>query len=98
MFEHTYNMNGLLLSFAYFCWNIEASYFFSLQNKLESYKTIEKSGKKLTSDQKVAVSKYDECLASLELTRELCKQFQSIAAVANREAKKEAKRVSRFFF
>ncbi|XP_039450244.1 caprin homolog [Culex pipiens pallens] len=62
------------------------------KNKLESYKTIEKSGKKLTSDQKVAVSKYDECLASLELTRELCKQFQSIAAVANREAKKEAKR------
>lgn len=62
------------------------------KNKLESYKSIEKSGKKLTSDQKIAVSKYDECLASLELTRELCKQFQSIAAVANREAKKEAKR------
>uniref|UniRef100_A0A1Q3FMB4 Caprin-1 dimerization domain-containing protein n=1 Tax=Culex tarsalis TaxID=7177 RepID=A0A1Q3FMB4_CULTA len=62
------------------------------KNKLESYKAIEKSGKKLTSDQKIAVSKYDECLASLELTRELCKQFQSIAAVANREAKKEAKR------
>lgn len=65
-----------------------------LQNKLESYKAIEKSGKKLTADQKNAVSKYDECLTSLELARELCKQFQSIATVANKEAKKEAKRVS----
>lgn len=62
------------------------------KNKLESYKAIEKSGKKLTSDQKTAVSKYEECLTSLELSRELCKQFQSIAAVANKEAKKEAKR------
>ncbi|XP_065083062.1 caprin homolog [Ochlerotatus camptorhynchus] len=62
------------------------------KNKLESYKSIEKSGKKLTGDQKIAVSKYDECLTSLELTRELCKQFQSIVAAANKEAKKEAKR------
>lgn len=66
----------------------------SFQNKLESYKSIEKSGKKLTGDQKTAVSKYDECLTSLELTRELCKQFQTIVATANKEAKKEAKRVS----
>lgn len=64
------------------------------QNKLESYRSIEKSGKKLTGDQKTAVSKYDECLTSLELTRELCKQFQTIVATANKEAKKEAKRVS----
>lgn len=62
------------------------------KNKLESYKSIEKSGKKLTGDQKTAVSKYDECLTSLELTRELCKQFQTIVATANKEAKKEAKR------
>lgn len=62
------------------------------KNKLESYKSIEKSGKKLTGDQKTAVSKYDECLTSLELTRELCKQFQPIVALANKEAKKEAKR------
>lgn len=62
------------------------------KNKLESYKSIEKSGKKLTGDQKIAVSKYDECLTSLELTRELCKQFQTIVAAANKEAKKEAKR------
>ncbi|XP_055534021.1 caprin homolog [Wyeomyia smithii] len=64
------------------------------KNKLESYKAIEKSGKKLTTDQKNAVSKYDECLTSLELARELCKQFQSIATVANKEAKKEAKRTA----
>ncbi|XP_019536135.2 caprin homolog [Aedes albopictus] len=62
------------------------------KNKLESYRSIEKSGKKLTGDQKTAVSKYDECLTSLELTRELCKQFQTIVATANKEAKKEAKR------
>ncbi|XP_058838032.1 probable serine/threonine-protein kinase DDB_G0282963 [Topomyia yanbarensis] len=62
------------------------------KNKLETYKTIEKSGKRLTGDQKNAVSKYEECLTSLELTRELCKQFQSIAAVANKDAKKEARR------
>lgn len=62
------------------------------KNKLESYRSIEKSGKKLTGDQKTAVSKYDECLTSLELTRELCKQFQTIVAAANKEAKKEAKR------
>lgn len=62
------------------------------KNKLDSYKAVEKSGKKLTTDQKSAVLKYDECLTSLELARELCKQFQSIAAAANKEAKKEAKR------
>ncbi|XP_058460301.1 caprin homolog [Malaya genurostris] len=62
------------------------------KNKLETYKAVEKSGKRLTGDQKNAVSKYEECLTSLELTRELCKQFQSIATAANKDAKKEARR------
>uniref|UniRef100_A0AAG5DVW4 Caprin-1 dimerization domain-containing protein n=1 Tax=Anopheles atroparvus TaxID=41427 RepID=A0AAG5DVW4_ANOAO len=62
------------------------------KNKLDSYKLHEQEGKHLSNDQKMAILKYDECVTSLELARELCKQFSSIATVANRDAKKQAKK------
>lgn len=63
-----------------------------LQVKLESYRELQNSGKDLNQDQKVAVAKYDEVVQTLDFARDLCKQFQSIAAVADKEAKKVARK------
>ena len=68
-----------------------------LQSKLTSYRDLQKAGKELNSDQKVAVAKYDEVAQTLEFARELSKQVTSIATTAEREAKKQAKKVDIFF-
>lgn len=68
-----------------------------LQSKLTSYRDLQKAGKELNSDQKVAVAKYDEVAQTLEFARELSKQVTSIAAAAEREAKKQAKKVHNMF-
>ncbi|XP_058177742.1 caprin homolog [Anopheles ziemanni] len=62
------------------------------KNKLDSYKLLEEEGKLLSNDQKMAILKYDECVTSLELAREFCKQFSAIATVATRDAKRQAKK------
>lgn len=58
-----------------------------------SYRDLQKSGKDLNADQKVAVAKYDEVNQTLEFARDLSKQITNIALSAEREAKKQAKRV-----
>lgn len=68
-----------------------------LQSKLTSYRDLQKAGKELNSDQKVAVAKYDEVAQTLEFARELSKQVTSIATSAEREAKKQAKKVEKCF-
>lgn len=60
--------------------------------KLESYRELQNSGKDLNQDQKVAVAKYDEVVQTLDFARDLCKQFQTIAAVADKESKKVARK------
>lgn len=62
------------------------------KNKLTSYRDLQKAGKELNSDQKVAVAKYDEVAQTLEFARDLSKQVTSIATSAEREAKKQAKK------
>lgn len=47
----------------------------------------------MNGDQKVAVAKYDEVAQTLEFARDLSKNVASIAVSAEREAKKQAKRV-----
>lgn len=66
---------------------------FYLQSKLTSYRDLQKAGKELNSDQKVAVAKYDEVAQTLEFARDLSKQVTIIATAAEREAKKQAKKV-----
>jgi hypothetical protein len=51
----------------------------------------------LNSDQEVALEKYEEVIHSLDLSRDFCKQFQIIANVANKEGKREARRVIIYF-
>lgn len=63
------------------------------QSKLTSYRDLQKAGKELNADQRVAVAKYDEVSQTLEFARDLAKQMASIAVSAEREAKKQAKRV-----
>lgn len=46
----------------------------------------------MNNDQKVAVAKYDEVVQTLEFARDLCKQFNSIAAIAEKDAKKLARK------
>ncbi|KAJ2950606.1 hypothetical protein O0L34_g8858 [Tuta absoluta] len=62
------------------------------KSKLTSYRDLQKAGKELNSDQKVAVAKYDEVAQTLEFARDLQKQVTSVATSAEREAKKQAKR------
>ncbi|XP_049864900.1 caprin-1-like [Pectinophora gossypiella] len=62
------------------------------KSKLTSYRDLQKAGKELNSDQKVAVAKYDEVAQTLEFARDLSKQVSAIATSAEREAKKQAKK------
>lgn len=62
------------------------------QSKLESYRDNERSGKELTADQKVAVSKYDEVAMTLEFAREFSKQIVQIVNVAEKDQKKKQKK------
>ncbi|XP_045492281.1 caprin-1 [Colias croceus] len=62
------------------------------KSKLTSYRDLQKAGKELNSDQKIAVAKYDEVAQTLEFARDLSKQVNSIVVSAEREAKKQAKR------
>ncbi|XP_046978394.1 caprin homolog [Vanessa cardui] len=62
------------------------------KSKLTSYRDLQKAGKELNGDQKVAVAKYDEVIQTLEFARDLSKQVTSIALSAEREAKKQAKK------
>lgn len=65
----------------------------TFQSKLTSYRDLQKAGKELNSDQKVAVAKYDEVVQTLEFARDLSKQVTSVAVAAERDAKKQAKKV-----
>ncbi|CAG9792050.1 unnamed protein product [Diatraea saccharalis] len=62
------------------------------KSKLTSYRDLQKAGKELNSDQKVAVAKYDEVAQTLEFARDLAKQVTSIVTAAERDAKKQAKK------
>ncbi|XP_063380269.1 translation initiation factor IF-2 [Cydia fagiglandana] len=62
------------------------------KSKLTSYRDLQKSGKELNADQKIAVAKYDEVAQTLEFARDLSKQITSIAVSTEKEAKKQAKR------
>lgn len=59
---------------------------------MESYRDTEKSGKELSNDQKVAVSKYNEVTQTLEFAREFQKQILQIATVSEKELKKKQKK------
>ncbi|XP_068627865.1 caprin homolog [Battus philenor] len=62
------------------------------KSKLTSYRDLQKAGKELNTDQKVAVAKYDEVAQTLEFARDLSKQIYAIVSSAEREAKKQAKK------
>ncbi|XP_075973014.1 cell cycle associated protein caprin family member [Anticarsia gemmatalis] len=62
------------------------------KSKLTSYRDLQKAGRELNTDQKVAVAKYDEVAQTLEFARDLSKQVTAIATSAEREAKKQAKK------
>lgn len=67
------------------------------QNKLDGYVKEEESGKELSSEQQKAISKYDEVVQQLSLSKEFCKQFQGIASAAQKDAKREARKVCNNF-
>ncbi|XP_014355575.2 caprin homolog [Papilio machaon] len=62
------------------------------KSKLTSYRDLQKAGKELNTDQKVAVAKYDEVVQTLDFARDLSKQITAIVSSAEREAKKQAKK------
>ncbi|XP_071641393.1 uncharacterized protein Capr [Temnothorax longispinosus] len=62
------------------------------KGKLESYRDLQKNGRELNSDQKIAVAKYDEVLQTLDNTRDLYKQIVGISNDAVKQQKKLARR------
>ncbi|XP_066586889.1 caprin homolog [Prorops nasuta] len=62
------------------------------KGKLESYRDLQKNGKELNNDQKIAVAKYDEVQQTLEITRELHKQIIGYANGAVKQQKKLARK------
>lgn len=62
------------------------------RQKLEEYKASERKGVVLNEDQLLAVSKYEEVLRTLELSRELEKQFVALANDTMKQQKKQAKK------
>lgn len=60
--------------------------------KLESYRELQNSGKELNQDQKTAVARFDEVVQTLEFARDICKQFVSLAASSEKDAKKQARK------
>jgi len=62
------------------------------RQKLEEYKASERKGAVLNEDQLLAVSKYEEVLRTLELSRELEKQFIALANDTMKQQKKQAKK------
>jgi hypothetical protein len=63
-----------------------------LQNKLDGYVKEEEDGTVLSNEQQMAVSKYDEVVQQLSLSKEFCKQFQLLANAASKDAKREARK------
>lgn len=64
-----------------------------IQTKLESYRAIQAGGKELSADQAAAVAKYDSVLATLEFARDFSKQTQQMFKEAEKEQKKQARKV-----
>ncbi|KOB76857.1 Glycosyl-phosphatidyl-inositol-anchored protein [Operophtera brumata] len=62
------------------------------KGKLDQYRNLQKAGKDLEREQKVALTKWDEVNVTLEFSREFSKQITQIAVSAERDAKKQAKR------
>jgi len=62
------------------------------RQKLEEYKELQRKGATLNEDQLLAVSKYEEVLRTLELSRELEKQFVGLANDTMKQQKKQAKK------
>lgn len=55
---------------------------------------MEKVGKELSADMKVAVSKYGEVAQTLDFAREFSKQILQIATQSEKDQKKKQKKVS----
>lgn len=62
------------------------------QAKLETYRDMEKAGKELNGDMKVAVAKYGEVAQTLEFARDFAKQILQIATVSEKDLKKKQKK------
>ncbi|XP_014681804.1 PREDICTED: caprin-1-like [Priapulus caudatus] len=62
------------------------------KGKLDQYRDLYKSGKELNDDQKSAIQKYNEVVHSLEIVRDMQKQFAAINAETLKVLKKQWKR------
>lgn len=53
---------------------------------------MEKTGKDLSADKKVAILKYDEVAMTLEFAREFAKQIEKIVVTSEKDLKKKQKK------
>ncbi|XP_055314162.1 caprin homolog isoform X2 [Sitodiplosis mosellana] len=62
------------------------------KSKLESYRDLEKTGKDLSADKKIAILKYDEVAMTLEFAREFSKQIDKVIISSEKDLKKKQKK------
>ncbi|XP_031627989.1 caprin homolog isoform X3 [Contarinia nasturtii] len=62
------------------------------KSKLESYRDLEKTGKDLSTDKKIAILKYDEVAMTLEFAREFSKQIDKVVVSSEKDLKKKQKK------
>lgn len=53
------------------------------------------SGKELSADQRAAVSKFDAVISTLDFARDLFKQLQQFTKDAEKEQRKQARKVTK---
>lgn len=64
------------------------------KSKLEGYQDLRTSGKNLTADQEIAISKYEEVVQCLLCAQEFLKQIQNISTSWEKEQKNVLRKVS----
>lgn len=93
IYTHVYGKSlHLYHSTHFFSYSLSVILFAHKQSKLESYRDLEKTGKDLSADQKIAILKYDEVAMTLEFAREFSKQIEKIVITSEKDLKKKQKK------
>jgi len=74
------------------CFSKSWNHFESFQAKLDVYRADDQRGKELNDDQKLAISKYEEVLQTLDFARELSGQFKTLIVEEDKTKKKLLKK------
>lgn len=89
IFNYSSRISTLLV---WSCFSKSWNNFESFQAKLDVYRADDQRGKELNDDQKLAISKYEEVLQTLDFARELSGQFKTLIVEEDKTKKKLLKK------